>query len=205
LFAKMTITEFLEKTAANTPVPGGGSVAALNAAVAASLVEMVANLTIGKKGFEEKKADMQDLASRAAGYRQKLAGDIDRDSDAFDGVMAAFRLPKQTEEEKEKRRRAVQAALETAARVPLEVAEDALKIMELAQKAVAEGNPNAVTDGTVAAMTARTAVLSALYNVKINLTSMTDRSFVEKTSQRVQEIESVVETKEKEIRQLVDL
>jgi methenyltetrahydrofolate cyclohydrolase len=201
----MTITEFLEKTAANTPVPGGGSVAALNAAVAASLVEMVANLTIGKKGFEEKKADMQDLASRAAGYRQKLAGDIDRDSDAFDGVMAAFRLPKQTEEEKEKRRRAVQAALETAARVPLEVAEDALKIMELAQKAVAEGNPNAVTDGTVAAMTARTAVLSALYNVKINLTSMTDRSFVEKTSQRVQEIESVVETKEKEIRQLVDL
>jgi methenyltetrahydrofolate cyclohydrolase len=201
----MTITEFLEKTAANTPVPGGGSVAALSAALAASLVEMVANLTIGKKGFEEKEADMKDLASRAAVYRQKLAEDIDRDSDAFNGVMAAFRLPKQTEEEKEERTCAVQAALETAARVPLEIAGDALKIMDLAQKAVAEGNPNAVTDGTVAAMTARTAVLSALYNVKINLVSITDRSFVEKTSQRVQEIESVVETKEEEIRKLVDL
>lgn len=201
----MTLSELLEKTAANTPVPGGGSIAALHGAVAASLVEMVANLTIGKKGYEEKGAEMKDLASRAAYYRQKLAEDIDRDSDAFNQVMAAFRLPKQTGEEKETRRRAVQAAFETAVRVPLEVAEDALKIMALAEKAVSEGNKNAVTDAAVAAMTARTAVLSASYNVKINLASITDFSFVEKTRKRVQEIEFEAEDKEKAIRQLLDL
>ncbi|MBW2540344.1 MAG: cyclodeaminase/cyclohydrolase family protein, partial [Deltaproteobacteria bacterium] len=104
----LTIPEFLKKTASNTPVPGGGSVAALSAAVAASLAEMVAHLTIGKKGLEAAGDEMKAIVSMASVYRETLLNDIDRDSDAFNQVMAAFKLPKNTEEEVKQRHLAIQ-------------------------------------------------------------------------------------------------
>ena len=205
MLANLSITDFLEKTAFRAPVPGGGSVAALSAAAAAALAEMVANLTIGKKGFESVEAEMKEIASIAKDYRKKLTVDIDRDSDAFDAVMAAFRLPKNTEEEKNKRKHAIQEAFKIASLVPLEVAKSAYGIMDLAEKAVLKGNKNAVTDATVAAMMARTAALSALYNVRINLSSIKDVDFVGVITEQVTELETVVEKSEKEIRSHVHL
>lgn len=188
----MSVKEFLEKTASNSPVPGGGSIAALSAGVAAALAEMVANLTVGKKGYEEVQEEMKEILTKSAGCRHKFANDIDRDSDAFNEVMAAFKLPKETDEEKEVRKNAIQAGSKNATLVPLQVARDAFEMMEIIEKVVEKGNKNAVTDGAVAAMMARTAVLSALYNVKINLGSIKDTAFVEEVTKQMEELEAKV-------------
>ena len=195
----LSIKEFLVKTASNSPVPGGGSIAALSAAVAASLSEMVARLTIGKDGYDALEEDMKKIAKDAADYRNKLIKDIDRDSNAYNNVMAAFKLPKATEQEQKNRKRAIQEALKSASLVPLDVAKDAFKIIELAEKVVKYGNESAVTDGTVAVMMARTAVLSALYNVKINLISIKDLDFIEKVRKEIKHMESEIINREREI------
>ncbi|WP_279230350.1 cyclodeaminase/cyclohydrolase family protein [Thermohalobacter berrensis] len=201
----MSVKEFLEKTASKAPVPGGGSVAALSAGIAASLTEMVANLTIGKKGYEEVEKEMEELLNKAKELRDKFVEDIDRDSNAFDKVMESFKLPKDTDEQKEKRKKAIQEAFKNAALVPLDVAKNAYKMMDLAKVVIEKGNKNAVTDGAVACMMARTAVLSALYNVKINLGSIKDEKFVQKLSKEVEELESKVNKEEEEILSKVEL
>jgi formiminotetrahydrofolate cyclodeaminase len=192
------ITEYLDKAAAGTAVPGGGSVAALNAALAAGLTEMVANLTIGKNGYEAVEEEMQALVRKAADLRDKLTAAIDRDADAYTEVMAAYRLPKSTDEEVALRKQKIQEAIKHAALVPLEVARDALAVIELAGSAIHKGNKNAASDGAVAAMNARTAALAAIYNVKINLSSIDDSSFVEKLGQEVRELQKIVVEKEGE-------
>ena len=186
------ITEYLEKAAAGTAVPGGGSVAALNAALAAGLTEMVANLTIGKKGYEEVEEEMIALAGKASQLRNKLSAAIDQDADAYTEVMAAYRLPKTTDEETALRKQKIQEAIKHAARVPLEVARNALAVIELAGLAIRKGNKNAASDGAVAAMNARTGALAAIYNVKINLGSINDDIFVDKLTQEVKELENQV-------------
>lgn len=201
----LKIAEFLEKTASGDPVPGGGSAAALNAALAASLSEMVANLTIGKKGFEAVADEMKDIADMATLLREKLLEDIDNDSEAYKKVLAAFQFPKDSEEEKKQRTQAIQDALKKAALVPLSVARDALKIMELSDCVIKKGNPNAATDGAVGAMTARTAALAALYNVKINLSAIKDKTFVKELNREVESIESQIKEKEKTILSTVDI
>jgi len=195
----LSIKDFLAKTASGSPVPGGGSIAALSAAIAASLAEMVAHLTIGKKGFEENKEQMEYIIKEATDYRNKLMNDIDRDSDAYNDVLTAFRLPKSNEQEEKNRKQAIQDALKNASLVPLRVAKNAFRIIELAEKVVKHGNKNAVTDGAVAVMMARTAVLSALYNVKINLSSINDAAFVEKIRKDIARLESEIEKKERKI------
>ncbi|MCP4106311.1 MAG: cyclodeaminase/cyclohydrolase family protein [Desulfobacteraceae bacterium] len=199
MLADLSITQFMEKTASDSPFPGGGSVAALSAATSASLVEMVANLTIGKKGCEEVEPVMKKIARDAETYRNKLIKDIDRDSDAYSQVMNAFQLPKSTDQEKNARTAAIQEALKHACLVPLEVAEDAFEVIELAGEVVAKGNKNAVTDGLVGAMMARTAVLSALYNVKINLASIKDKEFADDIADKVKHMETEVGNTEKKI------
>ncbi|SHI59114.1 cyclodeaminase/cyclohydrolase family protein [Lutispora thermophila] len=199
MLADKTVKEFLQETASSAPVPGGGSVAALSAGLAAALTAMVANLTIGKKGYEGLEEEMERIAKEAEQYRDKFIEYIDKDSESFNQVMAAFKLPKETEEEKEIRKEMIQRSYKTAALVPLEVARNGLKIMDIIEIVVVKGNKNAVTDGAVAAMMARTATLSALYNVKINLGSIKDTEFVEKVSKEVVEIEEKVVKVEKEI------
>lgn len=197
--ADLSIKEFLAKTASNSPVPGGGSIAALSAAIAASLSEMVAHLTIGKKGYEALEEEMQDIAKDAFQYRERLIRTIDKDSNAYNDVMAAIKLPKGTEQERNNREGAIQEALINATLVPLDVARDAFKIIELAGKAVKQGNKNAVSDAAVAVMMARTAVLSALYNVKINLASIKDTIFVEEIREEIKHMESEIVNREREI------
>jgi len=197
--ADLSIKEFLAKTASNSPVPGGGSIAALSAAIAASLSEMVAHLTIGKKGYEAFEEEMQEIAKDAFRYRERLIRYIDKDSNAYNDVMAAFKLPKGTEQERNNREGAIQEALINATLVPLDVARDVFKIIELAGKAVKQGNKNAVSDAAVAVMMARTAVLSALYNVKINLASIKDTTFVEEIREEIKHMESEIVNREREI------
>jgi len=199
MLAKLTLVDFLEETASNSPVPGGGSIAAVSAAFSAALTQMVANLTLGKKGYEDVQEDAESVAKEAARMKSIFVEYIDKDSDAFNEVMNAFKLPKDTDENIEQRKKAIQDATKLAALVPLDVAREAYKIMELAQVAVEKGNKNAVTDAAVATMMARTAVLSALYNVKINLGSIKDNEFVEKVAKEVDELEKNVKLREEEI------
>jgi len=199
LLANLKITEYLEKAAAGTAVPGGGSVAALNASLAAGLTEMVANLTIGKKGYEAVAEEMNDIAGRAAELREKLTAAIDRDAEAYSAVMAAFKLSKATDPEMELRNQEIQKAFKQAALVPLEVANHAVKVIDLAGRAIDSGNKNAVTDGVVAAMNARTAALAALYNVKINLVSIEDDEFVKELTRKINNLEQQAKSKEQEI------
>lgn len=195
----LKINEFLEKTAAGDPTPGGGGVAALNAALAAGLTEMVANLTIDRKQFEPQEDEVKKIAAAAVSLREKLQNNMDDDSEAYKKVMMAYQFPKDTEAEKTQRARAIQNALKNAARVPLGVAKDAFQIMKLAQKVIVYGNPNAAADGAVAVMTARSAALASIYNVKINLGLIKDRQFVEELMKEVEVLENQVLEKEEEI------
>ena len=195
----LTITEFLEQTASAEPLPGGGCTAALSAALAASLTEMVANLTIGRKEFQAVEDEMKKIAQTAANLRKKLQNDIDNDAQAYREVLAAFKLPKKTDGEKKQRSDAIQRAFKTAATVPLDVARDALKIMDLASRAIAQGNQNAVSDGAVGVLVSRTAALAAIYNVKINLSAIKDPGFVKELTREVEALEGQVIDKEKQI------
>ncbi len=195
----MRVHELLERTASKEPVPGGGSISALAAAAAASLVEMVANLTIGRKGFEDVSGEMEDISRKAMEYRERLTTAIDQDSEAYAKVMEAFRMPKSEEREKQQRSAAIQKALKGAAEVPLAVAEDALSLLQVAKTVVKKGNPNALTDGLVAVMMARTGALGAIQNVRINLDSLKDQTYVSKLGAHVRAMERDVMRIEKEI------
>lgn len=198
MLANHKITEYLDKAAAGTAVPGGGSVAALNAALAAGLTEMVANLTLGKKGYEAVENEMKTIVEKASRLRTKLTASIDQDADAYTEVMAAYKLPKTTDQETAVRKQKIQEAIKHAALVPLEVARDALAVIKLAGQAIRKGNKNAASDGAVAAMNARTAALAAIYNVRINLGSINDDNFADKLAQEVKELETQVVEKENE-------
>lgn len=193
------ISDFLQQTASGTPVPGGGSVSALSGALAAGLTEMVANLTVGKKNYAAVESEMKQISETAGNLRKKLMAEVDNDANAYKGVLAAFKLPNTTEEEKEQRTRAIQEAMQKAARVPLGVAFDVLQVMDLAERVIRSGNRNAVSDGAVGAMMARTAAMGALYNVKINLVSIKDKAFVEEMMREVNKLQSRVQAREKEI------
>ena len=195
----LTLTEYLAKTASGEATPGGGSIAALCAAAAAGLTEMVANLTVGKKNYQSVEAEMNDIVQKVSEYREKLIRAIDEDPQAYNQVMTAFKFPKDTQAAIKRRNQAIQDGLKNAALVPMGVAEDAFQIMGIAEKAIAKGNKNAITDGLVAVMTARTAALAALYNVRINLDSITESEFVEALSQKAGALEEQVKKREEEI------
>ena len=194
-----TIVELLAETAGDSAVPGGGSIAALSGASAAALVEMVANLTIGKKNYEDVSDLMIGISEKASLLRVELLEAVDRDADAFSKVMEAFKLPKDTQEEKETRTIKIQSAFKQAAIVPLGVAQKSKVVLDLAKDVVLKGNKNAVTDGAVAGMMARSAALGAIYNVGINLVSIKDEDFVKKVSVEIEEIKAYVIDGEQEI------
>lgn len=180
----LTIKEFLQETASDSPVPGGGSISALNGAIATALTEMVANLTIGKKKYADYEGQMKAIAVEAASIREKLMRYIDEDSEAYNQVFAAFKLPKETEEEKAIRSNQIQEATKVAALVPMKVAEEIASVMETIIYVAHKGNQNAVTDACVAMMAARTCVLGALLNVRINLSSIKDEEFVKRMREK---------------------
>ena len=185
----LAVKEFIDKVTGNDPVPGGGSVSALNGSLAASLAAMVANLTVGRKKYAEVNDEMEQISARMTEQSAKLLADVDRDAEAYDRVFAAFKLPKETDEEKAVRTEAVQRETKYAAQVPMEVARTAHAMLPLIDTVARKGNSNAVTDACVAMMCARTAVLGALLNVRINLTSITDEAFVKEMSAEAERLE----------------
>ena len=189
MFADLTIKEFLEKVASGEPVPGGGSVAALAGALSAALSRMVGGLTLGRSDDHARDERMSALMERALLLQTRLVEAIDRDSDAYAGVLDAYRMAKGTEEEKLLRTEAVQDALKGAALVPLSVAETGLELLSLSGTAIREGNRNAVTDGLVAALMARAAVMGALFNVRINLVSIKDGGFSGEITEKARRLE----------------
>lgn len=199
MLVDLTIKEFLAKTAGSDPVPGGGSIAALNAAIAASLTQMVANLTIGRKKYEDKEELMNRIVASASELREKFIKDIDADSDAYNKVFAAFKLPKETDEEKAVRSAEIQAATKIAAEVPMGVAQNACAMMDIIAQVAENGNQNAITDACVGIMTARTAVLGALLNVRINLSSIKDEEYVSRMTKEADELERDAIKKEQEL------
>lgn len=199
MLVNLSVKDFLAKTAGSDPVPGGGSIAALNAAIASALTEMVANLTIGKKKYEDKEGLMKKIVAITENYRASFMKDIDADSEAYNNVFAAFKLPKETDEEKTERNNQIQEATKIAAEIPMEVARKAVDIMDVIAQVADQGNQNAITDACVAIMTARTAAISAILNVKINLSSIKDIEYVALMTQEANYLESEAIMKEQEL------
>ena len=190
MLTELTIKEFINKVISNDPVPGGGSVSALNGALAGALAAMVANLTIGRKKYAEVNDIMVELSSRFEKLSSHLIEDVDRDSDAYNRVFAAFKMPKETDEEKQARSEAIQRETKYAAQVPMEVARAVYEVLPMIDTVAQKGNSNAVTDACVSMMCARTAILGALLNVRINLTSIKDEAFVNAMREEADTIEA---------------
>lgn len=193
---KLTVEGFIDETASSSPAPGGGSIAALNAASSAALITMVANLTLGKEKYAAVEGDMKEVAAKAGALKDDFLALIDEDSNAFNKIMAAFKLPKDTDEVKKARSVAIQEATKGAALVPFKVGQKANELFALAEEVITKGNQNAITDGAVAAMNARAAVRGAFLNVKINLGSIKDGLFVEDLQKKMAEIENEVDARE---------
>ena len=185
----VTLSEFLDAVAAGTATPGGGSVSALAGSLGAALVEMVANLTVGKKAFEAHEAEMKKIREEAHSYRESLANAVGQDMDAYQGVMSAYLLSKVTEDEKKKRKEEIQKALKRAADPPLFTAATSLKLLKLCQKAVEKGNPNAITDAAVGALLAHSALQGGIFNVLINLSALDDKQYVQKMKKELGRLE----------------
>jgi len=181
----LPIDEMLAATASKDPVPGGGGIAALTAASAAALVEMVANLTIGKKGYEKVEPMMRDIRSQAEELRIRYQDGIDEDAHAFEEVIRAVRLPKDTPE----RTAIVQQAFKNAAAIPFALGKDIFVLLQLSEQVVRYGNAWVITDGAIAAMNARAAMRSAFYSVRVNLKSITDEDYVHFMMDAIEDIE----------------
>ena len=162
--------------ASEAPTPGGGAAAAVVAATGAALIAMVGRLTIGREGFEDLEERMRSIVERADAEREGFLALADEDAGAFEAVMASFRLPKGTDEEKSARTLAIQDAYRGAAAVPLRLAERAVALMEAAEDATAMGNPHAASDGYSAGTMLFAAALAAMANVRINAAGLKDEA-----------------------------
>ena len=167
---------FLDDLAAGTPAPGGGSAAAYAGAMGAALVAMVARLTIGKKSYQAVQPQMNEILKQAERLRAELTEAVQADSAAFEAVMAAFKLPKNTEKAESDRNTAIEEATKGAAQVPLKVSQNAVSVIALAERAAALGNLNAISDAASAAALARASLTAAGCNVRINVASLNDRA-----------------------------
>ena len=175
----MSMTPFLDALASDSPAPGGGSAAAMSGAMGAALVAMICRLTIGRKKFADVEAEARDILDKADALRGRLIGLVKEDSQAYTGVMEAYRLPKETEEQKSARLQAIDDALREATQVPLETARACAQGIGLGDTIARIGNPNASSDAGVAVLCAATGLRGAALNVHINLAALKDPAFTE--------------------------
>ncbi|MEA3238649.1 MAG: cyclodeaminase/cyclohydrolase family protein [Candidatus Bipolaricaulota bacterium] len=178
-YENTTISAFLEELSSAAPAPGGGSVAALSGAMAASLVMMVCNLTIGKEKFAQHEQEIKAILKEALKLRQELMNAIDEDIQAYNAVIGCYRLPKGTQEEKSRRKEQLQTALKQANEVPYRTAKTCYRVLDLNRRLPQIGNPNAISDVAVSAQLAEAALQSALYNVDINCNYIKDDTYVQ--------------------------
>lgn len=175
----LNTSRFLDELASGTPTPGGGGAAAVMGAMGAALISMVANLTIGKKGYEAVEADMRALLAESESLRARMAAMVEGDALAFDTLMAAYKLPKASDEEKTARSAAIQAGLKAATEAPLDCALAAAMGVRLAVRAVDKGNLNVISDVGVGVLASAAALRSAALNVRINAPQIKDRVFAD--------------------------
>ena len=183
-----TIEQFTEILASEAPAPGGGSVAALNGALATALVHMVGGLTLGKEKYKEFHGEMKEVMNSAAALQKKLVLGIDEDTEAFNKVSAVFSMPKDTPEQKEARSSAMQSALRGAALTPLETMKAARDCLTLAERSFGKVNTTCISDFGTSVLCSMAAVRAAWLNVKINLSGIKDEDFKEKTGSQAREI-----------------
>jgi len=188
MFTEKSVDEFLDALASKEPAPGGGSGAALGGALAAALVSMVCNLTIGKKGYEDVQEPMADLLRKSEAIRNELPQLLEADTQVYGKVMAAYRQPRKTPEQKRARNIAMQGALKEATEVPLSIAERCAQVVELSLPAAEMGNQWAVSDAGVGVLLADASMRAALLNVYINLSSIKDKDYVQQTLAHVETI-----------------
>jgi formiminotetrahydrofolate cyclodeaminase len=187
------IQQFLDELASKSATPGGGSAAAIMGAMGAALVGMVCNLTVGKKNYEAVETEMADVLARADALRAQSMDMIRADIEAFDRVMAAYALPRETGDDKAARSAAIQEALKAATEVPLACARLCVDIIDLSQIAAEKGNRNVVSDAGVAVMAAHAALKSAALNVYVNAKGVKDETFAR---DRVNRLESLLKAGE---------
>ena len=202
--ADMPLGDFVDRTASESPAPGGGSISAAMGAMGAALATMVANLSSHKRGWDDRWAEFSQWAEKGKACHDALMKLIDDDTDAFNRIMEAFARPKRTEEESISRNRAIQEATRHAIEVPFQIMQKAFASLEII-KAMAEiGNPNSVSDAGVGALAARSAALGAFLNVKINCASLDDKAFVDDVLGRGEQIERQAIARETEILDIVN-
>jgi glutamate formiminotransferase / formiminotetrahydrofolate cyclodeaminase len=202
--AGMTLTDFADETASESPAPGGGSISAYIGALGAALATMVANLSSHKKGWDNRWLEFSDWAEKGQQYKDELVKLVDLDTAAFNKIMEAFSLPKGTDEEKAARTKAIQDATRYAIEIPFKVMQAAYGSLTVIKAMAQTGNPNSISDAGVAALCARSAVIGAFMNVKINASGYNDKDFVIDVIAKGEDIESKTIVLEKEIIEIVN-
>jgi len=200
----MKVNAFVDEVSMDSPAPGGGSVAALSGALGSALSSMVANLTVGKKGYEEHFDALKEAAVICQSYKDKLVYAVDADTDAFNLIIAANRMPKKTDEQKEERNAALQNAYKEAAKVPFNTTKYCREILNTMLIVAEKGNVNSITDAGVAALSANAGVKGAAMNVKINLDPIEDKEFNSKMLKETEQLEKEADEMTEKIVKLVN-
>ena len=190
IYCSEPLQVYLDDAAANKPAPGGGSVSACAGALGAALVSMVCNLTRGREKFADVEAEMTTLVEASEAARGRLEQLLQEDTTAYNGVITAYKMPKETVEEQAARGRAIQDGLIVAADVPLEICRVAVEVCRLSKVAAGLGNPQAVTDAGIGAILGEAAVVGGALNVRINLGSIKDEAYVARAAAEIDEIQA---------------
>jgi len=201
LFKDQKIADFLETLSSDTPTPGGGTTAALSGALAASLVSMVASLSIGKKKYEGYESLYEETIGKMKQLSEKLQDDMDDDASAFNEVMKALKMSKKTPEEKKERKEALQKSMKKAADSPLNIAESVVKVAVYAKEMVKYGNKNAVSDASCALELSNAAFNMAKENIDINLSSIKEKDYCAKVEGRIEELKTQLKNTMKELKE----
>lgn len=201
----MTLADFADETASESPAPGGGSISAYVGSLGISLATMVANLSSHKKGWDDRWQEFSDWAEKGQYYKDELLKLVDADTKAFNKIMEAFALPKSSDEEKATRKQVIQDATKYAIDVPFKVMQLSYESMQVIKTMAEIGNPNSVSDAGVGALCARTAVMGAFMNVRINASGYDDKNFVNEIIAKGKEIEKQTLALESDILQVVNV
>ena len=200
----MPLNDFADETASESPAPGGGSIAAYVGSLGVSLATMVANLSSHKKGWDDRWEEFSNWAEKGQQFKDELLRLVDADTKAFNGIMHAMSLPKGTDEEKAARKQAMNEATKVAIEVPFQVMKLSYDSMEVIKAMAEVGNPNSVSDAGVGALCARSAVMGAFMNVRINASGYDDKSFVDEVLAKGKELEDKTKKLEAEILDIVN-
>jgi formiminotetrahydrofolate cyclodeaminase len=187
MYLEKTLRDYIEELSARQPTPGGGSVAALTGALASGLISMVGNFTLGNEKYQEVEDEIKTLLDETARLTQEFLKLVEADSESYQKVSQAYKLPKQSPSEKEKRRTAIQEALKEATEVPMKVAQGCSELVELTEEVAKKGNVGLVSDAGVALFLLEAGLKSALVNIEINLRALKDEIFKNKIKQSVTE------------------